>query len=432
MNIALVRLLGVDIWHTENPRGYHEQWRLANMSSPTTDLATYIPSGVPAGASMLREIQCQTPDFWKDKVSAAYLLGEPGQEYLIWEAVVELHPNSLLALVGAAQENSATYAEQRDALFDRLFPSWNGPRAQPADPWPRFASILYLELEESPLGSSGDLIQGLKPLALEMRRLLGHQNSLCLPHFLADTLLLCDLGAVLPAGGATAVGMEPLRRRSQKGEIILPETVRNLLRYMASIRLFQHLSTRLKTLPFYTLTLSHYIEQLKSKQGLSKGYELQFLNDRQKAAAERLSIHQLVQLFNRKLEYNYVSHAAKNGLERSIKIDIQPAHPYHYYYLDRLTQAFSDTVKEVQEASERIVRQESALADYLRDATTAEATRANLELQHTMRRLTLATIGIALIALIIGLFPEEAKQWLYKAVLAVFSSSPTPPSLDIY
>jgi hypothetical protein len=75
-----------------------------------------------------------------------------------------------------------------------------------------------------------------------------------------------------------------------------------------------------------------------------------------------------------------------------------------------LVHELHDRVGAIQGASELIVGRETAISDYLRDATTGVSNRTNLKLQRSMRWLTWISVIIALIALLIGLWPRHPEK----------------------
>ena len=59
---------------------------------------------------------------------------------------------------------------------------------------------------------------------------------------------------------------------------------------------------------------------------------------------------------------------------------------------------------------------EMVIADYIRDVSTAEATVANLRLQNAILYLTLAAVLLAIIALAVGIMPEDAKRHVWHVI----------------
>jgi hypothetical protein len=427
MDIAILRLMGLDIWQTENTRGINEIQLKISRDCPVKELFTYRSDNVLHGFHAFWKIDPHLPDFWKDKVEATYLRWENNREYLTWVCMIDLQPDVLGKLGEKARESPKDYIIQLDTLFDAIFPPWAGNRAQPTNTWPRFAYMLYLEPQEAiTLFDSRDVLdidhvwqvmEALQSLSV------WKEDHASLPHLLHNVLFLFGLGPYRPTCGVTALSLQPLWRQGRDTSLVLPRLVMSFLEYMTYFQIMKHLRFRLKQLPF-SLSLSQYIAQLKSGEEISTDYEERFLKDRQDVISERLSIKQSVQAFSRELALNPIARAVKSA--EGFPLDMVSTSPYRYRYFAILNWDFTQAKVAIKEALAQLISHENALADYLRDISTATVNRSNLQLQRSTRWLAQVALIVAFIGLFVGILPEDAKKMFYETLQGLLRAlSPT-------
>lgn len=110
------------------------------------------------------------------------------------------------------------------------------------------------------------------------------------------------------------------------------------------------------------------------------------------------------------------------GTSASVPIEMPVGHdvaPYRYDVLESVQRALELGHDDIQQSAELIKNRAEAVASFLRDATKATSTRANLSLQTSVERLTLVTIAISVVALVAGVLPEEGKEVLFQFLLSL-------------
>jgi len=174
-------------------------------------------------------------------------------------------------------------------------------------------------------------------------------------------------------------------------------------------------------LPFYRSTLTEYVTKLKGTGNILTTYENIFLKDCQEELTVRPHIKRLADGFHQAVSTNYLSLAEGTPFSVHIETELSDsAAGYGYDVLQYMKQAFYHAYRDVQEISDHISARAGTISDFLRDAMMVDSTRANLSLQVSVKRLTIVTVVITIVALVIGVFgalPEEVRQCFLKILL---------------
>jgi hypothetical protein len=353
------------------------------------------------------------PDFWADKVNGVYVLWiDLCPEYQGWTTIVDLKPDTIKELL------NREFRSLSQALFEWIFPHPPEERPKPRH-GVTFPSLLYLH-DSRTLGSGDKLLEESAQFAIEYRELFGQSNSLSVPHLLFETLFFPALSALYPEDGMTAVSFQALRpnaaelRLRHKAPIRLPDELRipsvvfDCMRYMAVARVAQHLTDRVQALPIYKKGVSEYMATLFAlKAGRPNGrrrrsaidtYESAFLLEREQALVERLTTLDLRRTLRGLLSNNYI-HLMGRARPSVTLYPNAERDRFQSDVLRELTANLRSEFTNSKRAADLLGGREAALSDFLRDRATAEATRANLDLQKAIKRLTVAALLIALMSL---------------------------------
>lgn len=436
MYFSTACLMVLEAWHTKERGHVSTDWlaQFAPKTSPLfSSLLTYTSEDVALSGETLSTITPPLPPFWQDKITAAHLLHEDWiDEYTIIQGLFEIEPSSIPALVGTER---IALSKAIDELSEKALPTLPGELVEFLTLPKRSISILYLELDETLTASASNSVDIIYLLAEALRYRLRQGGHIILPNFVNGMLLLPSIGYGTPELEAVAVNFRFNQRRFKSGDgsLSLPDTAMQLWTYMACGHIYRHLGDRLGRLPLYEKTATQYLDslrsdksnslvkgtrgQLKSITQLSSAYELKFLEDRQVAMTERLSIKKCVADISKTLRYNVIP-----KFEKSAPLDVGKSSsyfPYTYGFLASLIGDFMSAASSVEEKEQLIIGREAFLSDYLRDISIAASTRSNLNLQQSIWRLTFVAVLIALVTLlltvvtiILTLWPDEIKAIL--------------------
>jgi Mg2+ and Co2+ transporter CorA len=183
----------------------------------------------------------------------------------------------------------------------------------------------------------------------------------------------------------------------------------------------KHMVKRLKMLPFYRSTLTEYVTRL-SPYAVLTSYENIFLKDREEELTVRPHIRQLADEFHQAVSTNYLYLAEGTPSNKQIKVKLSSEGREYNDVLELIKEAFDQVYRDVKEISDQISARADAITNFLRDAATADSTRANLSLQESVKRLTVVTVLIAIITLVVGVLgvlPEEVRRRLFEVLLNI-------------
>lgn len=426
----------LEAWHTKERGHVSTDWlaQFATKNSPRfSTLLTYTSEDVDLSGETISTITPPLTPFWQDKITAAHLLHEDWiDEYTIVQGLFEIEPSSIPTLVGMKRID---LSKAIDELSEKALPTFPGELVQFLTLPKRTISILYLELDDTSTVSASNSVESVYMLAEALRDLLHQGGHIILPNFVNGMLLLPSIGYGTPELEAVAVNPRVNQRqfKSGDGSLSLPDTAMHLWTYMACGHIYRHLGHRLGRLPLHEKTATQYLDslrsnksnslvkgthgQLESMRQLSSAYELKFLEDRQAAMTERLSIKKCVDDISKTLRYNIIP-----KFEKSTPLDVGKSSsyfPYTYGFLTSLIGDFKSAVCNVEEKEQLITSREAFLSDYLRDISIAASTRSNLNLQQSIWRLTVVAVVIALVTLLLTLvtiiqtlWPDEIKAVL--------------------
>ncbi len=363
-----------------------------------------------------KSYRCLLPDFWSDKVQGIYLTAASNTDYLTWRVLVELSiDNAIQELLKLSVTDRAA---QYDILFDAVFPKCSGERVRVEEHYPKYCSVLYIEPEEQ-LSSKE---RHITDVAADVLSFFDQTGCVPRPHLLFDILLAHDIGAGVPSRKVAAVRLEPIPELKKTDVVIIPRTVWDIVSCLEYILQLEHMAERLRMLPFYRSSLTEYVTKLKGTGDILTSYENIFLKDRQEELAVCPHIKRLADEFHQAVSANYLSLAEGTPFSAHIETELSDsAVGYGYDVLQYITQAFYRAYGDVQEISDHISARAGAMTDFLRDATIAHSTRADLSLQVSVKRLTIVTVVITIIALVIaviGALPEEVRQRFFKVLLS--------------
>jgi hypothetical protein len=432
MKIKSIYLIGLDVWFLGSSETPFNVSRVSKETDEALEIAhpTYLqialgkrafdanlilvrPDGrLSRSTSIYKNDRCLLPDFWSGKVIGTYLTADTqNSDYFTWRVLVELSRNAIHELLELRDWDRTV---QYNVLFDAVFPKCSGERVR-VD-YPKYRSVLYIEPEER-LSSKE---RHITDVAADILSFLDQKGSAQQPHLLFDILLAPDIGIGIPCRKVAAVRLEPIPELKKTDVVMIPTTVWNIASCLEYILQLEHMAERLRILPFYRSTLTEYVTKLRGTDDILTSYENIFLKDRQEELTVRPHIKQLADEFHQAVSTNYLS--LTEGTPFSVHIETElsdSAAGYGYDVLQHIKQAFYHAYRDVQEISDHVIARAGAIADFLRDATIADSTRANLSLQVSVKRLTIVTVAITIIALVIGVFealPEEVRQCFLKVL----------------
>lgn len=373
----------------------------------THDLVNVV-GDVDLGWSALWDSDIEAPAFWQDKVKANYAL--PLQsigEFRPILGIVELRAEALPQLTSLS---GYEFSCKQEELFDKIFSSWKqqvSPGSE-AGACQKYAKVLYLEPKD--------------PIALH-QPWSGHQEELsaqlhaagypspvaCVPSLVVDTIIACGAGSSWDDLSSTAIRVKPVAVSQPDKEVPVSRVATSLADYFSNIEVLRETERRILNLPFSKSNIHEYLQtRVNATHGSVSEHYQQFLQDRQLAIEERFRANAILDSVNAELKRNVV-------LRSSQKISftaISEGDIVQQDYLEAAQQLSADDIARINNSLTLVANRDAALADYLRDATTAEATVANLGLQHHVEYLTYVAISIAVAGLFVGLVSEDKKRAL--------------------
>jgi len=324
---------------------------------------------------------------------------------MIFELKVEAIPE-LLSLQHRPWNNKT------DMLFDACVPKCEGKRVKHI--LPKYISILFLEPENHLLEADNDI----KDVAEKVLAYFNRSGTAMQPHLLRDVLLFPPLGLGPAKHGITIVGNNPASIERKPDTVVLPRTVWEIFRLMEYISHLEDIGIHLKSLPFINTPISDYIQRLKKSDEVSKSYETIFLQDRQDEFVIRPRISRLSRAYFREIFDGFLYQV--EGTRNSVQIDTDTSSGYatadRYDILESMKHHFLSAYNNVQDTLDIINDRSTILSDFLRDLSTSETNRINLNLQVSVKRLTWLALVASIIALligIIGLIPEEVRKAVF-------------------
>lgn len=417
MNIAVARLLTFEILKTSN-----KAYLQCALRSPreSTRLATYYDGNRWDSYELWKLPQPDHP--WQDDILFAGVMELPlieGYEGLLY--VVGLLPDALPRLIG----DGVQFSEEANGLFEALSLNVKGERVPASSRLPHHPSVLYCRPDiHCDSNAFQNAVVGLKALETQFPPWLRQRGSALAPEFLMDSILLPGVGVVGHDEHITVVTFEKAQEERTSdwpnSRPVLSKVVMDLIRYFAALRLVTDLERRVRKLPFYAQTVDRYLQEFRPgniarRRNLLQLYESKFLADRQQAIDEILEIRREAGKLDAFLQrFNLVT---QTPTLREVGLSFAIKSPDSRIDLIDWIRQFDSRRQDLDDAAKLARDREAALADYLRDATAIGAARSNLELQNTIKRLTLGAIGIAVVAGVVTLFPEEAKQRVAQYVL---------------
>jgi hypothetical protein len=415
-------LMMLQVWHTKDRGRISSDWlsKFAMNNQPISQLTTYTSEEVWIRATPVHTIAPLLSDFWQDKILATHLVdGRWIDEYTITTCLFELRPAAIRSLV---EMNNVDYSKALDELSEKALPMFHGELVQSSYMRKSNISILYLEPDETLTTGLSDTCEGVCMMAEILRERLGQKGSVILPNFVNGMLLMHGIG--VPVLEAVAVNFDRKRFKSEAGDLSLPDTVMNLQDYMACAHVYTHLNVRLARLPLYENNATQYLHSLGMSKGnsprkggsrrselsrkLSSADELRFLEDRQLVMTERLSINQCTDAISAVLDSNIFSKVEQFPL---LDTGSTSSFPYLRSFLASVKSGFKNGVRDIERKEKLIIAREAFLSDYLRDISLAATTRSNLNLQKSIKRLTLAAVVIALVTLLLTLVTIIPTVW---------------------
>jgi hypothetical protein len=370
----------------------------------------YIVGGASLGAQPLWKGSIELPSFWHSKISAIYSFqGDNLGEYESIIAIAELRVQELPVIAKLGQGWPSCI---QDELFRSIFAGWKqrvviGTEHTNCE----YASLLYLEPHRPiSINRPEDTRQ---PGVSALLRELGYSDqTVCVPSMVIETILDCGLESNWSDLSALAIRSKPMPIPGREDVVPISDVALNVVGYFAILEALNQTDKTISNVPLAKLNVDQYLEQ---RLGLGSGHATissryqQFLQDRQRSTEERFKANTTLERVKAQLYYYRLA-------DPNLKTFSLPAIPHDnlwqrdYFWIlrDLSTGAITRTGKMLDEVASR----ESVLADYLRDATTAEATIANLELQRRVESLTWTALTIALVGLIVGLVPEDKKRGL--------------------
>lgn len=428
MKIRTAILVALDSWYLRSPKKFvvksnypdlekaHKSW--LKLGADNEDFETWLnlySSDINYRSFRIARNERKVPQFWSDKVINAYLDTTVSPDYLTWHALMTLRPESIPNLI-AIQKNKKDCDRQYEDLFNAMLPICSGEHVDiPTKEWKRAASILYLEPEEPlPFNWNYSNESNIKDVAEEVLTFIGQSGTGAQPHLLFDSLILHGLCNTVPMS-LTIISLSPLPKRTMKDSIELPSIVRDVTSYLECFHTIKHLIKRVQDLPFHKCEVPEYLESLSSREQ-TESYELTFLKDREVTLRETKRINRTMKSWKKWLKDNKFS-------EYSLSINTSTTDKYVDAFRRDVLNTLTDKVQEahslLSESLTEVAKSENALADYLRDKAIAESTQANLSLQKKIRSLTRVAIVISILALFLGIIPDEVKKKVYELLTRI-------------
>jgi hypothetical protein len=363
-------------------------------------LITYLPDGFPISRHNVLKFHGPIPEPWVQSIRSISVGSFCCVDsYTAWWSIAELKPDILSEIL--VEDGAFTHA--LDTLHDCTFGGTcrkNIDTRMGDSSLAKYPYILYVEPRQPlfPRGTDDEVQEAIG----QLYTLLGRADGWIAPHNLFGALLTRGAGWAKPHEKIIALNSRPYTQ--QFSECLgLPATVIDVARHIAFIRMLRDMLDRLKSVKFLRCDADEYLKTFRDTD-LLPAYEHGFLKDREHSIAERLRVMETVKQIERGYEGSWISRAEQMKENPSVPtLSSTPS----VDLVQLLVHELHDRVGAIQCASELIVGRETAISDYLRDATTGVSNRINLKLQRSMRWLTWISVIIALIALLIGLWPRS-------------------------
>jgi hypothetical protein len=368
----------------------------------------------------LWKINMAPSGFWGDKISTIFRTVETvASGYAERLYVVEL--KTQFANKNAFEEK---YTEKIDDLVGQLKKgeqSKSELQVSKSSFFTRHSSLLYYELTASVLTQTDQAY--LKSIALNLMEKVGiTTKSVSQPFLLYETLVLPGIGSGQMYEELTAVNAGERRRDDSK--LVVSVVVNDLLTFLCGCRKLGAANFVLEANAFANQSVESYLGKLTSTTSLKPRWEAEvygytdvFLKDRRASLAQRLSACHAVSDIDGQMQNNYVLATEKNQSAITVELPATPSTKILRYGLaEHLREKYNLLVTNARATADAIAQMDALLSDFLRDKTTAEATSANLKLQERLESLTWVMFVAALVALVIGVLPESAKDTIWSSV----------------
>jgi hypothetical protein len=407
MLLESARLIIVDIWRIKPECRSNFYW----PEGEEVSVPCYSPDGTWWGTRTFIQIEAGLPQLWVNHVKKVYLHPHKLGQYFVVHLIVELLAEAVQLIIESEGPKYWSHLDNLLSSISTVIPeaervSYHG-RAQ-------LSSILFLEpvapIKVSKESDDAELIESIS----ELRTFLKHSdNSAAIPHFLFEVLFFYS-SANYPSVHGTAVNLSgPVKYNNA-----IPLAVLNLVNYIGYYTICNDLVRILRKNPFFEKTPLEYISSLGSVKNIFSNYENIFLKDRENTIEScSLTANQL-RIIDDELSDNVISflNDSNSFVIQTLTRD-HGNYPYRYSLVTRLKREFEKERNYIKQQLSLINNYERALSDHLRDWSFASINRTNLELQKSIHRLTVAMIIVAIIALFIGLFPEEPKKTIYETMI---------------
>jgi len=163
IGIKTAHLVGVDTWQIKGANtpfatlvGDAKEGGIPNYADPTDVpygeiaglepawLVSFSPDGYPLSGSTIYDSKRPVPDFWAERVVRACLRSRIDTDYLTWEAIVEITPETVSRLLGLDGTKCTTEVV---GLLEAVFPPCTGEHVFFRELYPSYAFVLYIEPE---------------------------------------------------------------------------------------------------------------------------------------------------------------------------------------------------------------------------------------------------------------------------------------------
>jgi hypothetical protein len=397
-------ILGLDVWKTHDTTRLPDVWKNATVVQGPVLTKLHPMSGRAVGHVDVRQLQHPKPNYWDDKVKTMHLLfPQYSDKYVLWVSLSQLYPDVVASLAEDSAHSPSRFDKDLDDLLGSTFPPLSGERVR-VDRFPSFAALLYLEPEPPLSESPRELKERMSTTSSQVTSFFSLSDKTTLPYLVDGSLLLTGFRPYSLEFDCIIVNLNPATVAGSK-EPQLVTTAFDVLKYMTVLRVLRHLGGKLERSPFCTHTLREYVKDVTEGEGLLAGYSKVFLRDREHFGLERHSIKRTAEKFLYDFKYSPLGAALEHGATATTDLRYAGKDVEEYYHRteDYLRMELHRCDVDVRSFLELHEANERAIADYLRDAVAAEATRANLKLQRSVRLFTVIMVVIGILGLVFGL-----------------------------
>ena len=359
-----VFLIGLTLTSSEEttPDTPPSQWHRG-----THDLVNVV-GDVDLGWSAMWDSDIEPPVFWRDKVKGIYALPQPSiGEFRPILTVVELRAGALPQLT---KLSGYEFSCRQEELFDSIFSSWKQivTPGSDATACQKYAKVLYLEPQ--------DLIALHQPWSgrqQELSALLhaaGYPSPVaCVPSIVVDTVAGCGTGSSWDDLASTTIRLKPVVVSEQKNEVPISNVAISLANYFGVIEILRETERRILDLLFLKANIREYLQKnVNVTHGALLEHYQKFLQDRQLATEERFRANAILDSVNVELKKNVI---LKPWLQKISFTAISEGDSVQQDYLEAAQQLSAERIARIDNLLTLVASRDAALADYLRDATTA-------------------------------------------------------------